>query len=473
MSARAAVGSTVAESGQRRIVMIFPWLVMGGADKFNLNLVANLKARGWQVTIVTTLAAKDVWADEFFRHTDDIVALHRLGPVGEHPALLREVIETRHPDVVLVSHSELAYLLLPYLRFYCPRPVYLDYCHIEEMEWLEGGFPSLSVRYRASIDCSLVASEYLKRWMVSRGGDPERIRVCRINVDSERWRPVPELRRRVREELRLEGTVPVVLFAARLCRQKRPLLFARTLAALASEKLDFVALVAGDGEDRAALERYVEKHRLRDRVMLLGSLPIKRMREILLASDILFLPSQNEGISLTIYEAMACEVAVVAADVGGQRELVVDGTGVLVAPGADRQACTRYAAALRPLLADARQREQLGRAARDRVLKGFTLPQMVDAFEEICCRATDNRREEVPLANAAAAEGLAEQVLDYLRAFGRNSEPIACSPLSRRAKLYAWIARLLGPLYFWCLDRELRWVIAVKDQLRKRTGLDG
>lgn len=55
--------------------------------------------------------------------------------------------------------------------------------------WGEGGYPRLSLNHQASLDLTLVASEHLRQWMVDGGADPERVRVCTINVDTRRLRP--------------------------------------------------------------------------------------------------------------------------------------------------------------------------------------------------------------------------------------------------------------------------------------------
>ena len=66
---------------------------------------------------------------------------------------------------------------------------------------------------------------------------------------------------------------------------------------------------------------------------MLGGVPNEKMRDLLAAADIFFLPSRWEGIALAIYEAMSMGVAVVGAIVGGQAELVTPECGVLIPRG--------------------------------------------------------------------------------------------------------------------------------------------
>lgn len=455
---------------KKRILLILPWLVMGGADHFNLSLVRELTARGYEITIATTVPGEDGWCHEFARFTSDIFMLHRFLDLKDFPRFLRYLIDSRQPDYVLVSNSELGYLLLPYLKHYCSEPVYLDYCHMEELEWRQGGFPALSIQFSKYLDATMVASLHLKKWMLDRGGDDSRIHICRINIDAKTWCQDPEVRTLQRNRLGIDENTVVILYAARLCRQKLPLFFAEIIREL-SEKTHspFVSLVVGDGEDGPALERFVKRNRLQNRIRLLGRLPIEQMRSLMAAVDIFLLPSQNEGISLAIYEAMASGVCVVGADVGGQKELVVDGTGILLPSGGDSSAKKHYVEELKGLLEDPSRRMKIARAARERIENNFQLEQMVDNFESICRHGSLAKRQNIleddPLE-------VAEKAVQYIRAFGKDRDMLTKVTLPIKTRVYAYLTRVFGPLYFWCLEKRYNWVITLKDLVRKCMGVD-
>ncbi|MGH8010772.1 MAG: glycosyltransferase family 4 protein, partial [Candidatus Binatia bacterium] len=325
-----------------RLLMIVPWLTMGGADKFNLDVLEQLTRQGWEVTVATTLTADHSWLPAFARLTPDIFILqHFLRPV-DHPRFLRYLIQSRQVDVVLIANSELAYLLLPYLRTQCPGVAFADFCHMEEEYWKNGGYPRRAVEYQELLDLNIVSSQYLQEWMVQRGADARSIRVCYTNIDPQRWHPDQEQRAIVRQELAVDDTVPVVLYAGRICRQKQPRVFAQTMLRL-SGMISSVALVAGDGPELEWLRSFVHKHSLSDRVRLLGAVPNARIRELMMAADVFFLPSEWEGIALSIYEAMACGLPVVGADVGGQRELVTPECGILITRSDEKTEMRHYA----------------------------------------------------------------------------------------------------------------------------------
>ena len=73
--------------------------------------------------------------------TTDLFPLAHVAGRHDFPRLLDYLIDSRRPDVVMISQTELGYRLLPYLRSRHLGPAYVDLCHSETEEWYEGGFP--------------------------------------------------------------------------------------------------------------------------------------------------------------------------------------------------------------------------------------------------------------------------------------------------------------------------------------------
>jgi len=102
--------------------------------------------------------------------------------------------------------------------------------------------------------------------------------------------------------------------------------------------------------------------------------------QLMRAMDIFVLPSLNEGISNTILEAMACGRPVLAGRVGGNPELVVPGsTGALFDLERPDDLITQLAAYAR----DQAMRRQQGTAARERAVRSFSLPAMIDSYQRL------------------------------------------------------------------------------------------
>jgi glycosyltransferase involved in cell wall biosynthesis len=146
-------------------------------------------------------------------------------------------------------------------------------------------------------------------------------------------------------------------------------------------------LVAGDGPDRPQLEAEIDRLGLAGTIELLGERG--DVPELLAAADVFVLPSRSEGMPLSVLEAMAAGLPVVASRVGGVPELVRDGvTGTLVAP-ADPEA---LAAALSALAADAGARARFGAAGRARAEAEFGLDAWRDAHVALYRDALATRR---------------------------------------------------------------------------------
>lgn len=448
-----------------RLLLLVPWLDAGGAEKFTLDLLRQLAARGWECTVATTLAGRDHWRADFLAVTPDVFVLHALLPLADHPRFLRYLIDSRRVDAVLIAHSLFAYLALPYLRARCPDTAFLDYCHVVEPDWQQGGYPHLAVAYQELLDLNVVSSAHLRGWMMDHGADDERIEICTTNVDSAHWTPDPAAGARVRRELGLDPEAPLVVYAARLCPQKQPAVFADTMRRLRDAGARFTALVAGDGPEHATLAGLLKRHRLTGHVRLLGLVPNDRVRTLLQAADVFFLPSRYEGIALAAFEAMACGVCVVSADVGGQRELITPECGILVTPADPDTEAARYAEALRALLADPARRRTLGEAARARVTTAFPLTHMGDRMAALLAEAS-RRHVATPhlAAGAGLARALAEQAVTCARASALTG---AIDPYRTSWRTLAYFAarNLLLPAYD-RLTRDRTWPATLKNALK-------
>jgi glycosyltransferase involved in cell wall biosynthesis len=402
-------------AGVRRVLLIFPRLIVGGADKFTIDLVAQLAARGHEVTLCTTLESDNPWLAQVTRVTPDVFPLATFLRLPDYPRFLLYLIDSRRIDVVIVSHSYLGYQLLPFLRAHRPEVTCVDYSHVEAEEWNNGGYPRAAVGCQELLDLTLASTRHLKEWMVARGAQASRIEVVHTNIDTEAWKPSPGLAAAVRAEFGFPLEWPLILYAGRLSARKQPQVFAEVVRRLADHgRLSFACLVAGDGDELPALRRFLADHRLDARVRLLGWVSPERMRELQAAADIFFLPSKLEGLSLALFEAMAMETVPVSARVGGQDELVTAECGVLVAPGDGE--IDGYVEALRRLIDSPALRAAMGAAARRRVVESFRLDQMGERMCEALRRAEKLRLTE-PRRTVSPALGLESATLavEYAR----------------------------------------------------------
>jgi glycosyltransferase involved in cell wall biosynthesis len=138
---------------------------------------------------------------------------------------------------------------------------------------------------------------------------------------------------------------------------------------------DVHVAIAGRGDQEAPLRRLADELGISPRVHLLGLR--QDVDRVLLAADVFVQPSRSEGLPLAVLEAMAAALPVVATNVGGVGEAVVDGeTGILVPPG-DSPA---LAAAARAVLAMPDRGAGLGQFGRKRAIRDFSVREMVDRY---------------------------------------------------------------------------------------------
>jgi glycosyltransferase involved in cell wall biosynthesis len=186
--------------------------------------------------------------------------------------------------------------------------------------------------------------------------------------------PIPNSvsREELLQELDLPPSARLLGAVGRLWPQKRvkDLIWAADL--LKTTRDDAHLLIIGDGPQRSRLERYRDQSLIIERVHFLGERDdVPRLMQHF---DVLWLASEYEGQSNAVLEAMASGIPVIATDIPGNRDLVVDDmTGYLV-PLGDRFEFTRRT---HWLLDDESLRRRLGAAGRQRVLTEFTVEQMV------------------------------------------------------------------------------------------------
>lgn len=194
-------------------------------------------------------------------------------------------------------------------------------------------------------------SAYLRKVALGWG-----LRSAKVSVLPNPAPDVPALRSRdeLRSELGLEGDV--LVFAGRLGPQKS---FGTALDALARTH-EVTLVVAGDGPERAALERRTTELGLYGRVRFLGSVPRERVLELFRAADASLLPSAWENFPHTVVEALAVGCPVIATAVGGVPEVVTDGENGLLVPARDPDA---LAGAIDRFFGDAELRARLAAAA--------------------------------------------------------------------------------------------------------------
>jgi glycosyltransferase involved in cell wall biosynthesis len=179
--------------------------------------------------------------------------------------------------------------------------------------------------------------------------------------------------------------------------------FASLIDALALTGGDYRAALVGDGPELPEVAASVEARGLASRVELLGAR--EDVAGVLGRSDIFVLSSLSEGFPVSILEAMAAGLPVVATAVGGVAEAVVDGETGLLVPAADPDA---LAEALDRLVADPGLQRRYGEAGRARALRFFDVPRYRAAHLDLYRRELDRVRLPAPVTPARLVSASAE-----------------------------------------------------------------
>jgi sugar transferase (PEP-CTERM/EpsH1 system associated) len=256
--------------------------------------------------------------------------------------------------------------------------------------------------YRPFVNHHVALSRELDHYLVERVGIPRR-RVSQIynGVDAEHFSPAiaraPIAGCPFEDaDLWLVGTV------GRMQAVKDPLNLARAFVkALAIDpalRTRLRLVMVGDGPLRAEAAATLAAAGARD----LAWLPGERddVAQILRGLDSFVLPSLAEGVSNTILEAMASGLPVVATAVGGNAELIVDGSTGRLVPAADAEA---LALAIVEQVRDPAAARAAGRAGRERAERMFSLDAMVDSHRRLYDALRAHRAPELRAANAPPA----------------------------------------------------------------------
>jgi len=191
------------------------------------------------------------------------------------------------------------------------------------------------------------------------------------SVDAHRFRPNPEARERVREELSLAPDAFVVLFVGGDWERKGLAVAIRAVARVQRSHL----VVVGAG-DTHRFRRIAEETRVGDRTHFVGV--IGHVQDLYAAADVFLLPSRYETFSMVTYEAAATSLPLLVTRVSGVEEILVDGVNgryITCDPEA-------IAERLRTLRDDTHLRTSMGAKSRD-LASHFAQTNMVDRYEEL------------------------------------------------------------------------------------------
>ncbi len=373
-----------------RCVYLITGLAYGGAENQAVQLAMRLKARGWDIVMVSALRPQ--------AYVEDLQAagipLYSLGirrGVPDPRAISRfaRILKKERPEIVH-AHMIHANLLARITRLFIPVPVLICTAHNVEEKGRIGSLRIREMAYRATDWlCDLtthVCRTGVERYIAEKVVPAHKIRYIPNGLDVHHFYSDPKVRRWVREDLEL-GNDFVWIAVGRFDPQKNYRCMLEAFARVMQRKHRVRLVIVGNGSLRPTMEQFAEERGISEKVRFLGIR--KNVPHLMQAADALVMSSDWEGLPMVLLEAHASSLPVVATDVGGNREVVRDGeTGFLVPPR-DPEALAQ--AMLRLMDLPEEERQKMGMVARQHIEANFSLDRVVDQWEAVYRELWRNR----------------------------------------------------------------------------------
>jgi glycosyltransferase involved in cell wall biosynthesis len=333
-----------------KVMHIIARLNIGGAALYVIELVSRLKEAGYDSQLVCGLVGKDEGdmryiADEKHLPVTVIASLGReISPIGDLLTIYRlwRLIRRERPDIVH-THTAKAGLVGRIAAWLSGVPVIV---HTFHGHVFNGYFGPTKTRVFIALErfCAWISSAIitlsagLKRELaaVYHIAPASKIEVIEVGFDLSKLLAIQKGNSSFRAQYAIPDQVPLVGIVGRLVPIKNHDLFLHAARRVLEQLPDVYFAIVGDGERRAELEGLVAQLDITDHVRFTGW--ISDPLPVYAALDVLVLCSKNEGLPVSLIEAMAAGVPIVATAVGGVIDLLESGRLGAIVPSGDAEA---------------------------------------------------------------------------------------------------------------------------------------
>lgn len=389
-------------NGKINILMIIPWMVTGGADKFNYDLIKGLDKSKFNVTLISTEPATNIYRQKFEKYAT-VYDLTSFLDKKYWISFINYIIYKNNINLIFNTNCKFGYSALPYLKAKNPSIPVIDYVHMEEWYNRNGGYSRDSSMVSSVIDKTLVCNkrsedifvEHFKR-------NPNEVETVYIGVNENEFNPELYNKTELLNKYKIninDKDKYIIGFICRIADQKRPHLLMQIIKELKKQRNDFLVLVAGDGDMLKDIKHEAKQLSIMDNIKFLGN--IHETKEIYAICDLTLNCSIKEGLALTSYESLAMGVPVISSDVGGQKELINNEVGVIV-PCLQKETDIRkfkyskeevqnYVEAINKVIKDIGKYKK---CCRQRIINNFTINHMISKMSEIFENIANNPNNE-------------------------------------------------------------------------------
>lgn len=352
---------------KRNILITLPWMTFGGAESLVVNFCSQMQ-NDFNVSFMTGLKSEHEWEYKFREITPNI---YHLANLFDDPALQIEFvsnyISTRKIDTLHIVHHGVLFPMLPEIKKRHPklRVIVTMFNDVAEQFSLATNYAGYIDEFTS--DNAKVINHY--RQLLGYG---IKGRVIPNGIDcSDVFRLDLFDREAVRKDLALAENDLAIFFVGRLSSEKNPDVFVRVAHEVANKgnkKARF--FIVGDGGMRPEIESLITELKVTN-ITYLGYQ--SDVAHFMSAADVFVLPSSAEGFPLTMIEAMAMRVVVVASDVGAVAEVLENGyDGYVVAPGSVEE----ITEAILSLSGDSSLLNKMKKRSRQKVEEKYSILQL-------------------------------------------------------------------------------------------------
>jgi L-malate glycosyltransferase len=356
-----------------RVMQVVLSLTPGGTEHLVVQICKRLPAE--YGTVVCCLGAEGEWAADLQARGIEVRALQRRA--GFRPEVGRAIARFAAERDIDVLHchqySPFVYGRIAAMWNRRLRIVYTEHGRLSDAppSWKRRLVNPLLSRFDGRI---VAVSHELRDYMIESRFPRERVSVIHNGIEPGQAASTLD-RRRARMLLGLDERAFVVTTVARLDPVKDLITLLDAFAFVRKRVPSARLVIVGDGPERQRLAERAGRDDLAGAVQITGYR--SDVRALLPAADLYASSSISEGVSITILEAMATGIPVVATAVGGTPEILSDGTGGILVPSREP---VRMATAIVALAQDQHRRASLAAAARRRLEASFTIDRMVDDY---------------------------------------------------------------------------------------------
>lgn len=221
-------------------------------------------------------------------------------------------------------------------------------------------------------------SEPIKQILIENGLNENNISVVANGVEVEPLTDKIETRHKIRDELGVSEDTFVIVNSGRLTKQKAQWVLIEAAIELKKSTDNFVVIIVGEGELQSELEEKITTNQLEEHVKLLGF--YAEMEHLLAAADCFALPSIDEGMPMSLLEAVSSELPVICTHVGDIDKLIIDNdSGLVVALNTPNELSKKALA----LIENRELAASLAKCAKEKMIKLYSSEAMANSYSDI------------------------------------------------------------------------------------------